>query len=68
MNALDQVKEHKLNGVSLFCLKPDNCLRLLCDKLVEWWWFEKTILFLILISTITLALETPLDDPEGTKI
>lgn len=31
-------------------------------------YFENPILILILISTVTLALETPLDDPEGEKI
>lgn len=31
-------------------------------------WFDNTILVLIIISTITLAIETPLDDPEGSKI
>ena len=30
--------------------------------------FQNTILILIIISTITLALETPLDNPEGKKI
>ena len=41
---------------------------MLCYKLVENYWFKSTILVLIIISTLTLALETPLDDPEGDKI
>ena len=57
-----------LTGVSLFCLKPRNGLRILCHRLVQNWWFEKIILTLICISTITLALETPLDNPNGDKI
>ena len=58
----------ELKGVSLFCLKPTNPLRVMCYKLVDWKWFLRIILILIIISTITLALESPLDDPEGTKI
>ena len=37
-------------------------------KFVENKWFQNIILLLIVISTITLALETPLDDPDGEKI
>ena len=37
-------------------------------KTAENWWFQNIILFLIVISTVTLALETPLDDPESEKI
>ena len=40
----------------------------MCYKLVENNWFKNIILVLIIISTITLALETPLDDPEGNKV
>ena len=58
----------ELQGVSLFCLKPTNPLRVMCYKLVDWKWFLRIILILIVISTITLALESPLDDPEGTKL
>lgn len=55
-------------STSLFCMGPDNCLRNAMNRFVENWWFEKIILTLIIISTITLALETPLDDPQGEKI
>ena len=65
----DEVKQlAELQGNALFCLKPQNALRVMCYKLVESKWFKNTILVLIIISTITLALETPLDDPEGDKI
>lgn len=40
----------------------------MCHKLVENKWFINIILILIIISTITLAFETPLDDPEGDKL
>jgi hypothetical protein len=55
-------------GVSLFCLKPDNGCRNAIYHFVENKWFNNIILTLIIISTITLAFETPLDDPEGEKI
>ena len=57
-----------LHGRSLFCLGPNNSLRIMCHTLVENKWFTRIILVLICISTITLALETPLDDPEGDKL
>ena len=31
-------------------------------------WFDRVILFFIVLSTIFLAIDTPLDDPESTKI
>ena len=54
-----------LMGSSLCCLSKTNCLRLFCHKVVESKIFQNVILGLIIISTITLALETPLDDPLG---
>ena len=54
-----------LMGTSLFCLGTENCFRVACHKLVESKIFTNVILALIIISTITLALETPLDDPLG---
>lgn len=57
-----------LYGNALCCLGPTNCFRLFCHKIVESKIFQNTILVLIIISTITLALETPLDNPEGKKI
>lgn len=61
-------KPIELEGRSLFCLGPHNSFRLMCAKLAAHKWFERIILTLIVISTITLALETPLDNPKGTKI
>jgi hypothetical protein len=58
----------ELTGVSLFCLKPDNKLRNLIFQFTENKWFINIILLLIIISTITLAFETPLDDPMSQKI
>ena len=55
-------------GKSLFCLGPKNGFRLAVHRFVQNWWFETIILILICISTVTLALETPLDDPDGNKV
>ena len=57
-----------LTGMSLFCLSPTNKFRNAVNALVQWKRFDQIILVLILISTVTLALETPLDDPKGDKI
>ena len=57
-----------LMGKSLFCLGPENPFRLLCYKIAENKYFVNGILVLIIISTVTLAMETPLDDPKGEKV
>ena len=58
----------ELSGKSLFCLGPENAFRVMCHKLAENKWFTSIILILIILSTITLAFETPLDDPKGDKL
>ena len=55
-------------GRSLFIFSENNIIRVLVEKIVSSKKFERTILFLIVVSTITLALETPLDDPDGDLI
>lgn len=57
-----------LEGTSLFCLGPENKCRNAINRFVWNKWFERIILTLIIISTITLALETPLDNPNGDKV
>jgi len=57
-----------LTGTSLFCLGPQNSFRLAVRRFVENKWFQNIILFLIIVSTVTLALDTPLDDPNGQKL
>jgi len=66
--ATEEVELLPLEGRALFCLGPENIFRIYVYKLVENWWFQQTILLLIIISTITLALETPLDNPDGALI
>lgn len=55
-------------GRNTFCCGPTNCFRRGCQIIVESPYFNNTILFLIIVSTVTLALETPLDDPKGEKL
>ena len=55
-------------GVSLFCFGPTNKFRILMHDIDASKLFVNSILVLIVISTITLALESPLDNPEGDKL
>jgi hypothetical protein len=45
-----------------------NSFRLFCWKTCTNPWFDRIVLILITISTILLAMESPLDDPESAKI
>ena len=65
---VDEEDRPPKTGVSLFCLSTDNKLRNFIYEFAYNWWFTNIILLLIIISTITLAFETPLDDPESQKI
>lgn len=50
-----------------WCLGPQNTFRLGCQEVYNWKWFGRFIIFLIIISTVCLAIQTPLDDPDGQK-
>lgn len=54
-------------GKSLFLFHQDNPIRLYLSKLVKNKKFEYLIVTLIIISTINLSIENPLDDPECLK-
>ena len=58
----------QMSGRSLCCLSTENGCRKMFWKISTHKWFENFILLLILISTITLAVETPMDDPKGQKV
>lgn len=62
----EQKKE--LEGKSLWLFSNDNRLRLFLSKVVNHPVFESIIIFLIVVSTLTLALEGPLDNPESQKM
>ena len=60
--------DEKLYGRALFCFGPENKFRILMHNIDRSVYFVNAILVLIVISTITLALESPLDNPEGDKL
>lgn len=60
-------KKVLLMGRSLFCFSPKSKIRRCARTMIGTKVFEGIILFLILASTILLAMENPLDDPVGTK-
>jgi len=52
------LKKHiPLDGKSLFLLNRDNYIRIIASKIVGHRYFDRTILLLIIISTILLAIE-----------
>jgi len=58
-------KKIELIGTSLLIMGPRNPFRALCAKIVGHSYFDTLILLLIAFSTILLALESPLMDPES---
>lgn len=58
--------ETYVSGTSLYLLKDDNKFRELLFKIVTSKKFEYFIFFIILASSVQLALENPLNDPQGT--
>jgi hypothetical protein len=55
--------KEKITGNSMWCLGPNNKFRFECYRMVIHPWFDRIILTFIAISTILLAIDTPLDDP-----
>ena len=58
-------KEIIIFGKSCFLMDNENFLRKKCAYIVGHRYFDNTILFLILFSTVLLALENPLADPDS---
>jgi len=54
-----------LVGKSLFLFSEQNKIRRLTDAIVSHWLFDNIIIVLIVISTMTLAFEEPLQDPKS---
>jgi len=53
-------------SVSLYCFKPDHIIRVKSATILTNPWFERTILSLIMISSILLALDEPhVDEDSG---
>ena len=61
----DTSEVRPMTGRSLFCLSTENGCRKAFWTIATHKWFDNFILLLILISTFTLALETPMDNPKG---
>lgn len=57
-----------LYGRSLYIFGDQNPVRKLASKVTNYWLFEWLIIFLIVVSTVTLAFEHPLDDPDSEKV
>ena len=64
-----RVKADKpLYGRSLFIFSEENRFRKVINKVTNYWLFDAIIILLIIVSTVTLAFEHPLDDPESEKM
>ena len=58
-------KDINIEGRSLFLFGPKNKLRIIIARIVNHVRFDNFILILIGLSAIHLALESPLDNPDG---
>lgn len=58
----------RLVGKALCVFGPDNRIRIFANMIYTHPFFDRFILALIGISTLTLAFETPLDNPKGFKV
>ena len=58
----------RIQGKSLYLFMPDNRLRKMLGRATESWIFEVVIILLIIASSVILAFEHPLDDPESKII
>ncbi len=54
-----------LEGRSLYVFGPDNAVRKAVARVIVHRWFERAILFLVLASSVALALDSPVLDPNG---
>ena len=57
-----------LKGKSLYLFSPRNPLRRFCAAVTSHWIFEGVIIALIVFSTVTLAFEDPLADPNSPMV
>ena len=57
--------KHELTGRSIYIFKKDNPIRKFCNTVSNHWVFESLIIVLIMVSTISLAFEHPLEDPHS---
>jgi len=60
-------EDKSLRGTALYCFSPHNPFRKLVSTIVFHSWFDRCILTCIVISSLLLAAESPLDDPDSVK-
>lgn len=49
------------NPRSLYCLRLRNPIRMICIACIEWKWWDRIVLFFILLNTVQLAMFDPFD-------
>lgn len=52
-----------ISGKSLYCFAKENWLRITLVDIADSNWFEFFIVLMIILATIALSIENPLDDP-----
>jgi hypothetical protein len=52
-----------MTGNAFCCLSKTNCFRVWCGQLSTHRYFDWVILLFITISTVLLAVQSPIDDP-----
>ena len=58
----------RITGNSLCLMGPENCIRSKIGSIANSKVFNFAILILIVLSTLTLSLDSPLEDPDGQMI
>lgn len=67
MRSVKIKSEKVLMGKSLYLFDEDNALRRFCATITRHWIFDNIVIVLIIISTVSLAFEHPMDDPNSDK-
>ena len=57
--------EKGMVGKSLMIFEPDNYLREIANTVVKHKYFDSFILLIIVMSTVTMAVDNPLNDPNS---
>jgi len=63
-SAVETAAAEEAKKYSLFCLRRDLWLRKLCTKIVNFKGFDNYVLMLVFISSVTLAIDSPLNNPK----
>jgi hypothetical protein len=60
-------KRTEITGTSLVVLSPDNSIRRLCAWILDLRHFDTFSNVMVVFSTVLLAIDNPLDDPNSHK-